>query len=122
MQQLCNFASEREGAMVVDFDEVIIIIGIVIYVLICIFIHKKYKKEKIYYVFSTIMFCYFMRVAELTLFPIVMLGFPSNIRESINLIPFQNGINKTDILNVIMTIPLGIGIPFITKPELFTNI
>lgn len=101
--------------MVVDFDEVIIIIGIVIYVLICIFIHKKYKKEKIYYVFSTIMFCYFMRVAELTLFPIVMLGFPSNIRESINLIPFQNGINKTDILNVIMTIPLGIGIPFITK-------
>lgn len=42
--------------MLIDFDGLTIIIGIVIYILICIFIHKKYKKEKIYYVFSTIMF------------------------------------------------------------------
>lgn len=54
--------------MLIDFDGLTIIIGIVIYILICIFIHKKYKKEKIYYVFSTIMFCYFMCIAKLTLF------------------------------------------------------
>ena len=101
--------------MLIDFDGLTIIIGIVIYILICIFIHKKYKKEKIYYVFSTIMFCYFMCIAKLTLFPIVMIGLPANIKESINIIPFHNGINRTDILNLIMTIPLGIGIPFITK-------
>ena len=101
--------------MLSDFDGLTIIIGIVIYILICIFIHKKYKKEKIYYVFSTIMFCYFMCIAKLTLFPIVMIGLPANIKESINIIPFHNGINRTDILNLIMTIPLGIGIPFITK-------
>lgn len=53
--------------MLIDFDGLTIIIGIVIYILICIFIHKKYKKEKIYYVFSTIMFCYFMCIAKLTL-------------------------------------------------------
>ena len=45
--------------MLIDFDGLTIIIGIVIYILICIFIHKKYKKEKIYYVFSTIMFLLF---------------------------------------------------------------
>ena len=50
--------------MLIDFDGLTIIIGIVIYILICIFIHKKYKKEKIYYVFSTIMFCYFMCIAK----------------------------------------------------------
>ena len=107
--------NEKRMNMLIDFDGLTIIIGIVIYILICIFIHKKYKKEKIYYVFSTIMFCYFMCIAKLTLFPIVMIGLPANIKESINIIPFHNGINRTDILNLIMTIPLGIGIPFITK-------
>ena len=75
--------------MLIDFDGLTIIIGIVIYILICIFIHKKYKKEKIYYVFSTIMFCYFMCIAKLTLFPIVMIGLPANIKESINIIPLM---------------------------------
>lgn len=107
--------NEKRMNMLIDFDGLTIIIGIVIYILICIFIHKKYKKEKIYYVFSTIMFCYFMCIAKMTLFPIVMIGLPANIKESINIIPFHNGINRTDILNLIMTIPLGIGIPFITK-------
>lgn len=107
--------NEKRMNMLIDFDGLTIIIGIVIYILICIFIHKKYKKEKIYYVFSTIMFCYFMCIVKLTLFPIVMIGLPANIKESINIIPFHNGINRTDILNLIMTIPLGIGIPFITK-------
>lgn len=101
--------------MLIDFDELTIIIGIVIYLLVCIFIHKKHKKPPIYYAFSTIMFCYFMCVAKYTLFPIVMIGMPANIKESINLIPFYEGIHKTDILNLVMTIPFGIGMPFITK-------
>lgn len=101
--------------MLIDFDMLTVIIGVFVYILICIFIHKKYKKEKVFYVFSTIMFCYFMCVAKLTLFPIVMIGLPSNIKESINFIPFHNGINKTDLLNMVMTIPLGFGMPFVAN-------
>ena len=101
--------------MLIDFDILTVIIGVLIYAAVCFFIHKKYHKEKIYYVFSTIMFCYFLSLAKHTLFPIIIAGLPSNIKGSINLIPFHNGINKTDILNTVMTIPLGVGMPFITK-------
>lgn len=102
--------------MVVDFDILTIIVGIIIFLLICMFINLKYNKEKIYYVFLTIMFCYLMCVVKLTLFPILLFeGMPSNIQASINYIPFQNGIGRTEIYNLIMTIPLGIGTPFITK-------
>lgn len=101
--------------MIIDFDMLTVIIGTIIYILICFLIYKKHKNEKIFYVFSTIMFIYFMQVAKLTLFPIVMIGLPSNIANSINYIPFKGGINRTDIMNIIMTIPLGIGMPFITN-------
>lgn len=102
--------------MLIDFDALTMLIGAVIYILICVFIQKKYKKEKIFYVFSTIMFCYFLCIANETLFPIVIIDdMPSNITKSINFIPFRNGIKRTDLLNIIMTIPLGIGMPFITE-------
>lgn len=102
--------------MVVDFDILTVIVGVLIYLGVCIFINWKYKKKKIYYVFSTIMFCYLMYVVKITMFPIIMLdGMPSNIRECINYIPFLNGGGKTDIYNLIMTIPMGIGMPFVKK-------
>ena len=101
--------------MLIDFDMLTVIIGTFIYIVICFFNRKKHKSEKIYYVFSTIMFIYFMQVAKHTIFPIPILGFPPNIANSINYIPFKGGINRTDILNIIMTIPLGVGMPFITN-------
>ena len=90
--------------MLIDFDILTVIIGVLIYATVCFFIHKKYHKEKIYYVFSTIMFCYFLSLAKHTLFPIIIAGLPSNIKGSINLIPFHNGINKTDIFNFVGTV------------------
>ena len=42
-------------------------------------------------------------------------GMPSNVNENVNFIPFANGIGRTDILNLIMTIPFGIGMPFVSK-------
>ena len=99
--------------MVIDFDILTALIGCFIYIVICLYLYKKKKKEKIFFLFSTIMFYYFMCVIKLTLFPIVMLGFPANIKESLYLIPFHDGIQKTDLLNLLMTIPLGIGTPFI---------
>ena len=104
--------------MLIDFDGLTIIIGIVIYILICIFIHKKYKKEKIYYVFSTIMFCYFMCIAKLKLFPIVMIGLPANIKESINIIPFITKINNIKKI-LLLGLCFGLGIETIQYLETF---
>ena len=102
--------------MSIDFDFVTIIIGIAIYLTWCWFINKKYHKEKIYYIYSTIMFVFFLALIKVTLFPIMMIdGMPSNVTESINFIPFANGIGRTDILNLVMTIPFGIGMPFISR-------
>lgn len=102
--------------MLVDFDGLTIIIGVVIYVFLCAIIQKKCKKERIWYVFLSIMFVYFMGVIKITLFPIYLVkGWPSNIYKSFNFIPFRGGISITDLQNLIMTIPLGIGMSFITK-------
>lgn len=102
--------------MVIDFDILTVVVGFTVYVGICLLIGQKYKKERVYYIFSTIMFCYFMCVAKITLFPIMIYsGMPSNIQESINYIPFLNGIGKTEIYDLFMAVPMGIGIPFVTK-------
>jgi len=99
--------------MIIDFDLSTVLIGSLIYIGICFYLNIQKKKEKTFFLFSTIMFCYFMCVIKLTLFPIVMIGLPANIRESVQLIPFRDGIRKTDLLNLLMTVPLGIGTPFI---------
>ena len=100
--------------MIIDFDGLTIILGIVIYIFICIIIYKK-KTDKIFFVFSTIMFIYFMCVIKIALFPVIMIkGLPSNIYKSFNFIPFRGGVNVTDVQNLIMTVPLGIGMPFIS--------
>lgn len=108
--------------MLIDFDLITIIIGVVCYLIWCWFIHKKYHKEKIYYIYSTIMFIYFMVLIKVTLFPIMMIdGMPSNVKGNVNFIPFVNGIGRTDILNLIMTIPFGIGMPFVSKINSLTR-
>lgn len=101
--------------MLIDFDMLTVLIFTLCYILACILIHKKCHKEPVFYIFSTVMACYFMCVAKLTLFPIIMIGMPSNLKESINLIPFCNGIQKTDLLNLAMTVPLGFGMPFLVN-------
>ena len=108
--------------MLIDFDLITIIIGVVCYLIWCWFIHKKYHKKKVYYIYSTIMFIYFMVLIKVTLFPIMMIdGMPSNVKENVNFIPFVNGIGRTDILNLIMTIPFGIGMPFVSKLNSLTR-
>ena len=101
--------------MLIDFDIVTVIIGIVIYAIWCVYIYRTKKPAKVYYIFTTVFFVYIMAVIKLTLFPIVMIGLPANIVKNINLIPFKNGIGRTEILNIIMTVPFGIGLPFVSK-------
>lgn len=101
--------------MLIDFDIVTVIIGIVIYAIWCVYIYRTKKPAKAYYIFTTVFFVYIMAVIKLTLFPIVMIGLPANIAKNINLIPFKNGIGRMEILNIIMTVPFGIGLPFVSK-------
>ena len=99
--------------MMIDFDLLTIIIGTLIYAFLCFCIYKKQKREKVYFVFTTIMFCYFMAVIDATLFPVVILdGFSSGFAGRIETIPFAN-LNALDFYNMLLTVPLGIGMPFI---------
>ncbi|WP_176762239.1 VanZ family protein [Eubacterium oxidoreducens] len=63
-----------------------------------------------------------MAVIKITIFPLVMIGLPSNITESINLIPFHNGFGRTDVLNFLMTLPFGMILPFVTKSKTIKSV
>ncbi|MDR1136620.1 MAG: VanZ family protein [Clostridiales Family XIII bacterium] len=70
-----------------------------------------------YFLFLFIMFLYLLNVAKLTLFPFPLASdaFAPNIRQSLNLIPFINGVGRTDFYNVLLMAPLGFGAPFVLK-------
>ena len=100
--------------MFIDFDMLSIIVGIIIYLVIAIVIYKK-KKDFMLIIFSFIIFVYLINVIRLTLFPIYLyidMDLPNNILKSINIIPFKDSLNKTSLLNIIMTIPYGMIVPF----------
>lgn len=101
--------------MFIDFDMLSIIVGIIIYLVIAIVIYKK-KKDFMLIIFSFIIFVYLINVIRLTFFPIYLyidMDLPNNILKSINIIPFKDSLNKTSLLNIIMTIPYGMIVPFL---------
>lgn len=109
--------------MIIDFDISIILIQFFVFILISIYLKVKKKKENVYFIFLFVMFVYILNVSKLTIFPIyVNLPFPKNISSSMNFIPFKNMFCKESLLNVIMTIPLGFGIPFISKKYTYKSI
>ena len=100
--------------MLIDFDWTTVLFCTIIYILLCVFLYRVVKKQKIYFVFSGIMFVYFVTVIKYTLFPIPVLeALQTDSYYKIQYIPFVDGIQMTDVWNVIMTIPFGIGVPFI---------
>lgn len=109
--------------MLIDFDLSTILIEFLIFIFVSIYMKVKKKKENIYFIFLFIMFVYILNVTKLTIFPIyVNCPFPNNLNQSMNFIPFKNIFCKESILNVIMTIPFGFGIPFISKKYTFKSI
>ena len=106
----------RKGLeMLIDFDLLTIIIGCIIFLGLAVFIKTKYKKQNIYILFLFIMFVYFLNLAKYTLFPIYIgIELPSNLYQNINLVPFKNVFALPAALNVLMMIPLGFGMPFIS--------
>lgn len=110
-------------SLLIDFDLSIILIEFLIFIFISTYIKLKKKKENIYFIFFFIMFVYLLNVTKLTIFPIyVNILFPNNLNQNVNFIPFKNIFCKESILNVVMTIPLGFGIPFISNKNNFKSI
>jgi glycopeptide antibiotics resistance protein len=101
--------------MIFDFDLLTIAILFVIYIIVDIIVYIK-NRDIIWIIFSFIAFVYLANVIKLTLFPFYIgISFPNNLAASVNIIPFKNCLNKTSVLNILMTIPYGIGVQFIYK-------
>ncbi|MFZ3579654.1 VanZ family protein [Virgibacillus sp. DJP39] len=108
--------------MLIDFEGPILIMAILLWLIILMFLKKKLKKPIMYLVFFTIFYIYLCSLLSYTQFPIIM---DQNMREEMgqtilrqgNLIPFNpdHFAIKTSLLNVLLTIPFGFGLPFIIK-------
>lgn len=94
---------------------------IIIFLILGSLLKLKFKKSYAYLLFFSIMYVYLYKVIDLTQFPIYADEFQrstfggQNVWREMNLIPFKNGFSKTSLLNIVMTIPLGFGLPFLIK-------
>ncbi|MGG0177743.1 VanZ family protein [Gottfriedia acidiceleris] len=97
--------------------------SIIILLLMLIVLKIKFKKDIVHLFFFTIMYIYLCFVLNYTQFPIYvsqtfrnMIGL--HTWKNLNLVPLVNLTMQdleTSLLNVLMTIPFGFGLPFITK-------
>lgn len=108
--------------MLIDFDESIILISAFFWIIIILFLKLKYKKSYVYMFFFTIFFIYLCNVLKYTQFPIILDGemkkdIGQNVWKDANFIPFNpdHFAIKTSLLNILLTIPFGFGLPFISK-------
>ncbi|WP_430510530.1 VanZ family protein [Gottfriedia solisilvae] len=101
--------------------------GSIIRLLMILFILKvKFKKDIVYLFFFSIMYIYICYVLNYTQFPIYASQtyrnmFGLHVSRNLNLVPLINLTKEdfeTSLLNVLMTIPFGFGLPFITKSTL----
>lgn len=108
--------------MKIDFD-VVFIGAVLIWVFLIIFFKFKFKKSYTYLFLFTIFYIYICKVLDYTHFPIIVdeqireiMG-GQNVWKEANLIPFNLKYFsiKTSILNILLTIPFGFGLPFIAK-------
>lgn len=98
-----------------------------IWISIVTYFRLKKKKSYIYLIFFTLFYVYFLKVLDYTLFQfqslLILKNFMPNLilqgqTENMNLIPlvtltYQD--LKTSLLNILLLIPFGFGLPFITN-------
>ncbi|MBS4539383.1 VanZ family protein [Clostridium sp. D2Q-11] len=111
----------------VDFDKLTMTISLVILFLSLIYIKKKKRVTNVYLIFFSIFFIYLIGVLKYTIFPIPLDPFMREVmsRETtflngVNLIPFnfksmEYLLHNQILLNIILSIPFGFGISYITK-------
>lgn len=107
--------------MVYHFGGITLYSFIVFFLVLVIILKYKYKKSYMYLLFFSVMYLYLCNVIKLTQFPIYTDDLMreafggQNVWKEMNLIPFKNPAFMTSFLNIIMTIPLGFGLPFLIK-------
>lgn len=102
------------------FNFKIMIFSIIIYILLLLYFFKK-KKKTFFYFFFTLFYIYINIVIKYTQFPIFndptqrsIIG-TMRIGRDINLIPLRDALNMTSIYNIILTVPFGFLLPFLTN-------
>lgn len=97
---------------------------IIIFLILGSLLILKFKKSYAYLLFFSNMYGYLYKVIDLTQLPIYADEFQrstfggQNVWREMNLIPFKNRFSKTSLLNIVMTIPLEFGLPFLIKASL----
>lgn len=111
------------------FDLVILLFFSLIWSGICAFLKWKKKKQWMYVLFFTVFYIYIIKVLDYTLFQfqsLLLLKYfvpdlslrGQAVGEEINLIPFFTLTSedwKTSLLNILLFVPFGFGLPFITN-------
>lgn len=104
--------------MRLNFGSLTIIVGIIILIFLCTYLKYKKNKGKIYLFFFSIFFVYLLYVTKYTIFPIFFYDDqpPQPVSDYVNLIPFKlDLLSEQVLLNILLSIPFGFGIPFLTK-------
>lgn len=102
--------------MIIDFDGLTIIIFALIFIIVSVFIKKIKNPPVTYFILLLVMFIYLANVARLTIFPIyINCHFEENLYDNINIVPFSRLVVRDVFMNILMAIPMGIGLPFICR-------
>lgn len=126
-QRTVNGTNVRSWSVYINLSS--ILLAGLIWVGIVAFLWRKKKKRFVYVLFFTIFYIYIVKVLDYTLFQyqslILLKHFTSGLmlngqsaEKSLNLIPLitltQEDV-KTSLLNILLMIPFGFGLPFITN-------
>lgn len=106
--------------IVIDFDLSTVLLASLLWLGVVTYLRLKKKKPVVYLLFFTIFFVYIVKVLEYTQFPIYL---TDTMREmgrqgiDINLIPLLELTSRdfnTSVLNILLMVPFGFGLPFVT--------
>lgn len=106
----------------IDFDLSTILISAIIWIGIVVFLRRRRNKSIVYLLFFTIFFVYIIATLQYTQFPIYltesMRAYGQNVWITMNVVPLI-GLEYRDVttslLNILLTVPFGFGLPFITS-------
>lgn len=109
--------------MIIDFDSSTWLIFAVFYAGIAAFLRFKLRKTFAYIFFFTIFFIYLVGVIKFTQFPIYLSEYMraemgQTVWRDMNLIPLvtlKYAVLNTSLLNILLTIPFGFGLPFVSN-------
>ena len=104
--------------ILIYFEEDIVILAVLIGLILLAVLRFRLKASNIYIFFFSMFYIYICLLIKYTQFPIEY--FPelvnrSMVFDSVNYIPFSNIDLRNSILNIILTIPFGFLLRFVTK-------